>query len=126
MESSKSVVTNSIRNAYDKVITTARTHLNVEHVQEIALYAVIAMVAGFLLKRMSTYIIFAALGIAALLWVLHDIQVIVFNADKFHSLVGVDSTNYSTFVHAGFEWIKSHVALSATAGISFIVGYKLG
>ncbi|MBT3828094.1 hypothetical protein HOL34_00365 [bacterium] len=126
MESSKSVVTNSIRGAYDKVIEAARAHLNVEQVQEIALYAVISVIAGFLLKRMSSYIIFAVLGIAALLWVLHDIQVIVFNAEKVHSLVGVDATNYSTILHSGLAWVKAHVVLTVTSVISFVIGYKLG
>ncbi len=94
---------------------------------DVGVYLGIGFLSGFILKRYSTYFITTAL-IFALLTVLvqFDLITIAINWQKVYTVLGIDQVapDGETLLETIWQWAKSHVSLSVSALVGFLIGLK--
>ncbi len=103
---------------------TEKLRVSKDVLVDILLYASIGFLAGFLLKKFSTYVVLFVLMVAAL-FVLQkfDLIAITINWTKVNEVLGIQPVNaggnVATMV---WEWMKVNVVIT----VSFLVGFLLG
>lgn len=96
---------------------------------DIGLYAGIGFLAGFLLKKYSTFVISLVLFVAGLVVLQQfDFLAIGVNWPKVNTLLGlqpaaVASNDMLTLV---WVWLKSNVIISSSFVVGFLIGLKVG
>lgn len=96
-----------------------------ESIVDIALYAGLGFLLGYLVKRFSAYLIMIAICIVIII-ALQQFEVIfvAINWAKIQSALGMQpvTTADSSLITTSWEWMKANVLIS----VSFIIGFLLG
>jgi len=106
-----------------------KVNLSKDSTTNIALYAGVGFLTGFVCKKASSYVLvvlLVLLGIA----VLHQYNVIniTINWDEMSALLGIRPTDMTGDGLAALMWeaIKANAVISASYAIGFIIGFRLG
>lgn len=97
---------------------------------DMALFAGIGFLTGFLMRRFAAYLVaFVLFGIALI--VLQEMEIIMLhvNTGKLFQVLGVPaSSNISNelIVPLVIEWVKTHMIVAITGVIGFLLGLQAG
>lgn len=105
-----------------------KLHISTDTVIELLLYFGAGFLVGFLLKRLSTYLV-ALIFAFIVIFILHEMGVLTlsFNADKFQAIFGTQPVGepHISFVMALWAWCKSHIAYVLSFLLGFFIGLKV-
>ncbi len=96
---------------------------------DIGLYGGIGFLAGFLLKKYSTFVIALTLFVTGLIMLQQfDFMVIAINWPKVHTLLGIQpatiiADNMFLMIWA---WMRANVVISSSFIVGFLIGLKVG
>jgi len=114
---------------FDKAKTTLgldKLHITTDQVIQVSLYLGAGFLVGFLLKRLSTYLLAIVFALVVIL-MLHQFNVVTltFNLDKIQEFLGMQAAGQTNVVVALWEWAKMHVAYVLSFVIGFLIGLKV-
>ena len=105
-----------------------KLHISTDTIIELCLYFGAGFLVGFLLKRLSTYLV-ALVFAFVVIFILHEMGflTISFNADKFQSIVGSQSLGepHVSIAMSLWAWCKSHIAYVLSFLLGFFIGLKV-
>lgn len=82
---------------------------------------------GFVLKRYVSYVLFASVIAAGLLWFLHFIGAAQFDFSQIRLYFGISQdVTFGQFFAEFFEWAKTNFSFLIAAVVGFIIGLQLG
>lgn len=100
-----------------------------ETIIDIALYAGLGFLLGYLVKRFSSYVIMAAIFVVIMV-ALQQFEVIfvAINWAKIQSVFGMQPATAAdaSLMSSFWEWMKSNVLISVSFIIGFLLGLKFG
>jgi uncharacterized membrane protein (Fun14 family) len=100
-----------------------------ESIIDVALYAGLGFLLGYLVKRFSSYLIMIAIFIVIIV-ALQQFEVIfvAVNWAKIQSALGMQpvATADASFLSSCWEWMKANVLISVSFIIGFLLGLKFG
>jgi len=105
-----------------------KLHISNETLIEIGLYLCAGFLVGFLLKRLSTYLVALVFAFIVIL-ILHEMGflTLTFNPDKFQALFGTQPVGEPqvSLVMGLWAWIKGHIACVLSFLLGFFIGLKV-
>lgn len=95
---------------------------------DVGIYGSVGFLLGFVVKHYSRYFLITSLLLIALFGLQHwHVVSIEIDWQKIYDLFSMHSTSMPEASFAGvFEWGKSHLLLSITFILSFLIGFKCG
>jgi hypothetical protein len=120
--------TASTTNWLEKIKTTLgldKLHITTDTIIQVCLYVGAGFLVGFLLKRLSTYLLAIVFALVVILlmnqfgWL-----TMIINTDKIQEFFGMQS-GQTTLLVALWYWAKAHVAYVLSFIIGFLVGLKV-
>ncbi len=105
-----------------------KLHISTDTIIELCLYFGAGFLVGFLLKRLSTYLV-ALVFAFIVIFILHEMGILTltFNLDKFQSICGTQPVGepHVSFVMALWAWCKAHIAYVLSFLLGFFIGLKV-
>lgn len=103
------------------------TQISSQTVIELAIYFVIALGTGFILKKMFRYIIVALITIVLLLWALDYFNIATVDIAKIKLLMGIDpQASAQVLVRQAIAWMQAHPLLALAIIIGLLLGLSIG
>jgi len=103
--------------------------LSKEKLIDIALYLVIGVLVGFLLKRFFKYVVFFAIFIGSIfLLKYYGFLTFAVNWDKVHDILGITAIGKidGNILSVAWAWIRANVIIFISFVVGFIIGWKIG
>lgn len=106
-----------------------KMNLSKEKLLDIALYLVLGVLSGFLLKRFFKYVVFFGIFIGGM-FILRYYGVMTFaiDWDKVHDVLGIQTIGKidGNILSVIWAWIRANVIIFISFVIGFIIGWKIG
>jgi hypothetical protein len=114
---------------FEKVKTALgldKLHITTDMIIQGCLYLGAGFLVGFLLKRLSTYLLAIVLSLVFILLLTQVGWIsMVINTNKIQEFFGLQASDQTTVLVALWGWAKAHVAYVLSFGIGFFIGLKV-
>lgn len=107
---------------FDKIFGSSSTDA-----VQVAIFFVTSFAVGFLFKKYLKFIFMCLLMSFLLIKGLEYYKVLDIDWEQLNILLGFKpQTTFGELTNLAVEWIKVNVVVSVSAGVGFLIGYKLG